>query len=748
MRNHSPVKSLNVLRRFVNKKNILNFIFSGFVWTNFVAQAQIPSPLPQQGPISFRLEVMPTLTKAGCNTGACHGSAQGKDGFQLSLFGFDPEGDYYRLSREMPGRRIQLAAPSESLMLKKALGTVQHTGGNVISRQSPAYQTLLQWLQQGAPDDPAEQITFRHLAIEPATLTLNGSQQKQNLRVWATMSDNTKREVTALIRWTSSDDQIAKISPQGEVVSGDSGEALIMARCTTATAAISVVVIPSRPSTSNYGEPKQRIDQLVVQKLALFKIPVSPICDDDTFLRRATIDCAGRQATEKERQSYYAWPVEQRRENLIDELLKSEAFSRLWVMKWSELLGMSSADQNKMSFKSVQLYGDWLRQAIHEDRPWDLMVRQLLTGSGGTFEFPQTNYFRQETDPLKMAENVAQVFMGTRIQCAQCHNHPFDRWTMEDYYGFAAFMGRIGVKNGRDPREKIIVDKSNGEVKHPLTNKPVPPRFLGGEQPELQPNQRRQKLAQWLTAPENPWFAKHMANMIWAWFMGRGIVEPVDDVRLSNPPSNEALLQYLAKVFKDHHFRIRPLVKEICLSQTYQRSSSTVADNEVDERYFSHAPIRRVRSEVLWDMLCQATDNPQKLPGLPKGESATALIDGKLSDHFLKTFGRASHQSVCSCEVVTEPNLSQALNLLNGDMVQASLEKSGLIAKYLKTFSPEETFQKLTWKAYNRQPSAEEVEYFKQQIDTTPPLSSVAIKEILEDFYWAMLNGREFAFVY
>jgi hypothetical protein len=413
-------------------------------------------------------------------------------------------------------------------------------------------------------------------------------------------------------------------------------------------------------------------------------------------------------------------------------------------MKWAELLQIRSADQQvQMSTKSALQYFDWLEGEITQNVPVDVMVKKLLTATGPSFEAPATNFYKIERDTLKLSENVAQAFMGLRVQCTQCHNHPFDRWTMNDYYGFAAFFAQVGRKSGEDPRETIVFNSAGGAVKHPVTGKEMAPKFLGGPQPEIAKGaDRRQVLADWLTAPDNPYFARNLANIVWAQFFGKGIIDPVDDVRVSNPATNPELLAQLATQLTAYRYDFKKLVRDICTSRTYQLSAVPNATNAGDDANFAKAAVRRIRAEVLLDALSTVTGSTEKLRGLPQGARAIAIADGRTSTYFLTTFGRATRETPCSCEVKMEPNLSQALHLLNGDAVNAKVLNGGLVKKLLKDGKPPNAIiEELYLRTLGRRPTA--VETTKLAAFFTEGKKPDVV---LNDLFWSLLNAKEFVF--
>jgi hypothetical protein len=692
--------------------------------------------------ISFKLDVMPVFMKAGCNAGACHGTSRGKDGFHLSLFGFDPDGDYFRLTREQIGRRVNLALPEESLIVRKGLGAVQHTGGVRFGTNSGLYKTLVEWLSAGAPNDPTNVAKLTGIDIFPKAAVLEGSNAVQRFVVCAHYSDATDRDVTPLAVLLSNNEGTARVGEEGTVTAGQRGEAFIQARFGEYNVGAQVIVIPKDlPYAWPEIAPRNYIDEAVFAKLKKLRLVPSAVCDDATFIRRAYLDLTGTLPTPEETLAFVAERDAAKRDRLVDGLLCRKEFADLWVMKWAELLQIRSRE-NMVYPKGALLYFEWLRDEMQTNAPLDHIVRSLLTASGSTFRNPAATYYQIEPDTLKMAENTAQVFMGMRIQCAQCHNHPFDRWTLNDYYGFAALFAQVGRKTGDDPRETVIFDRHDGGVTHPVTHAVMRPKFLGGEVPALKGESRREALARWLTSPQNPYFARNAANIIWAHFLGRGVIEPVDDVRISNPSSNPELLDALAARLIDYHYDFKSLVRDICASRTYQLSTRANESNAQDDRNFSKAPIRRLRAEVLLDCISEVTGTQDKFPGLPRGARAVDIADGNTGTYFLTTFGRATRTTVCSCEVKIDPNLSQALHLLNGDTLQAKIEQGGVVKKLLEQGeTPGQIIENLYLRCLGRKPTEQEAVKLKEFF--TPEAKA---EQVLNDIFWSLLNAKEFVF--
>ncbi len=696
-------------------------------------------------PISFNLDVMPVFMREGCNTGSCHGSARGQDLFMLSLFGYDPNGDYYRLTRELAGRRINLAIPEESLLIEKAIETVPHSGGKLFEPGSDSYNTLVGWIGDGVPKDPEEIAHCVGIEILPQQLLIEGPEATQRMTVLAKYSDGTDRDVTQLAVFSTNNERSAAITEKGIVTSGVRGEAFVMARFDAFTQGSQVIVIPEN---LDYQRPElaenNYIDELVHDKLHKLRIYPSELATDEVFLRRAFLDIVGQLPTEEDFRTFAASEAGNKREQLIDDLLSRKEFIEVWVMKFAELLQIRSVNNgnNRVSYKATLLYHAWLKDKLARNVPMDEIVKELLAAEGGTFSNPAANYYQTETDTLKTAENVAQVFMGMRLQCAQCHNHPFDRWTQNDYYGFAAFFTQIGRKDAEDPRERIIYNRGGGEVKHPEPNQDATPKFLGGDIPDTKGKDRRKVLVDWLASPENPYFARNLANIVWSHFFGIGIIEPVDDVRISNPATNPQLLTALGEKFQEYDYDFKKLVRDICLSRTYQLTTHANASNESDLTNFSHARVRRQRAEVLLDTLAQVTQTDEKFKGLPRGAHAVQIADGNTSNYFLTTFGRATRETVCSCEVKMDPNLGQALHLINGSAVHDNIRRGRVVQELVDANLPDDKIiETLYVRALSRKPTDNEA---KGLIEKMAPDENKA--EYFEDVFWALLNSKEYLF--
>ena len=616
-----------------------------------------------------------------------------------------------------------------------------HTGGQKFAVGEQYYNDLVRWVDAGGPQDPAGIATPVSVDLFPKTALLDGKGSTQQLIVRAKYSDGSERDVTSLALFLSSNDSSGKVSPNGLVTAGDRGEAFVMARFSTFTVGVPFIVLPKDLKFSFPTTPeKNYIDTLVNAKLKNLRIAPSATCSDEVFLRRIFIDLTGMLPSVEEYKTFMANKSADKREQLVKDLMERKEFSELWVLKWAELLQIRSS--NQVSYKATLLYYNWLQDRIARNVPLNQWVQELLGANGGTFNNPVTNYYQNETDILKVTENVAQVFMGMRIQCAQCHNHPFDRWTMDDYYGFAAFFTQIGRKRTDDPRELVVFNSGSGEINHPLGGRRMAPKYLGGEVPDVVGKDRRALMAEWLASPKNPYFATNLSNMVWTHFFGVGIINEVDDVRVSNPPSNSELLQELGKKFTEYNYDFKRLVKDIVLSNSYQLSTQTNSSNESDTKNFSHSSIRRIKAETFLDCISQVTETKNKFPGLPLGARAVQIADGQVSNYFLTTFGRATRESVCSCEVKLDPTLSQSLHLLNGDATTQRITQGNLISKLLKDKkTPEEILDEIYVRCLSRMPSADEKTKVLALVNAEKDK-----KQVLEDAFWAVLNTREYMF--
>jgi len=714
------------------------------------------TPAPPPRPFSFRLDVMPVFFRAGCNSGGCHGAAIGKDGFHLSLFGYDPAGDYWRLTQQIVGRRIDLAVPQDSLLLKKAIGAVPHTGGRRFKSDSEYYNTLLKWIQMGALDDAANVPQITELAIVPAKIVFNPKDKPRTVQVIAKYSDGSSRPVNNLALYLTNNKAVADIDNNGVVTAGKRGDTFVFARFAKFTTGAEIVVLPPgrfkwpKEPSNNY------IDDLVYAKLKDLRILPSAISGDEEFLRRAYLDLIGLLPTTEEFEHFSKDRDPAKRAKLIDQLLARNEFADLWATKWAETLKIRS-DNNSSSGtdrKAAHAYYEWIRDQMRQDTPLDKFVRAQVASTGSNLQNPPVNLYTMlpqgQFDPKGVAQDFSQVFTGVRVQCAQCHNHPFDRWTQDDYYGFVSFFTGVKRKVASEEREFYIYDDPNAApAKHLLDGHPVPAKFLGGDAPNLKgadgkAEDPRQALAEWLTSKDNVLFRQNLANRIWAQFFGRGIVEPVDDVRISNPPSNSELLAALGQHLAGYNYDARRLIRDICTSRVYQLSAVPNETNRDDDRQFSHAHLRRLRADVLLDSISEVTGAPTQFNQTPNGFRAVELYEGNhtANNGFLKTFGLCSRDSVNASETHLEPTLAQALDLLNGETLEGKLARSSVIPKMLEQHKkPDEILDALFVRAFSRHLSEAERKRLLPLVASTPE-----DRKAYDDIFWALLNSTEFSF--
>jgi hypothetical protein len=713
---------------------------------------QIPVVVQNAGaarPVSFRLDVEPTFMRAGCNTGACHGSARGQDGFHLSLFGYDPDGDYHRLTREMVGRRIDLAFPARSLLLEKSTGTVSHTGGELFKPDSEYHAIILDWIKGGAKNDKADTPEVTGIRLSPTKFVFRQADKpaKHQAMLVATYSDGSQRDVTHLGVYSSNNELTCALAEDGTVSAGKPGSAFLFARFDKFTVAAESIVLPNREFEWPKIAEHNYIDTLVHNKLKKLQVLPSQLCSDRNFLRRTHLDLVGRLPSPEDYRGFLADENPRKRAALVDRLLEDDGFVDIWTMKWGELLQIAEGKQAANTTrprKAVFKYYNYIRDHVAKNTPIDRLVRALMTGTGSNLATPEANFYTsgERLTSQKLSENVAQQFLGVRIQCAQCHNHPFDRWTMDDYYAFTGFFEGISHKSAPDARERYV--KFNGKIgsNHPVYKKTVPVKFLGGRAPDVGKKDPRPIVAEWMTSKENTMFAQNFANRAWAHFMGRGIVEPVDDIRISNPPVNKELFDELGNKLVEYDYDIKKLIRDIANSRTYQLSSRTNESNKLDNTHFSHAAVRRIQAEVMMDAIGQATERPTQVAGYPLGLRATQLFQGGYNDAFLKTFGAASRDTVCACEVKKEPTLSQALELINGGYISARVTASTVIKSLLaEKRSPEEIISTLYVRCLAREPTEKELKIMRGLVgDATADVA------VYNDVFWSLLNSTEFAF--
>jgi hypothetical protein len=697
--------------------------------------------MEKPAPVSFRQDVIPSFSQAGCNTGACHGTPTGKGGFRLSLRGYLPDQDYSILSREVAGRRINPMAPETSLILSKPLGQIPHEGGLRLVRDSKSLEFLHDWIKEGAKDDPGASVALK-LEIFPDARVLTAPATTQQVAVLVHYADKTVRDITPICYYDSSNPTIAEVDADGYVRFKTRGEVAIIAHYLNLVANIRLTHLVEVPGFVAANVPQDNaIDRAVFQKLNKMRIQPSETCTDREFIRRAYLDVLGVLPTPEDVKSYLAGPEDKRRDFVVDRLFDRPEFYDFWALKFADVF---RSNGRLIQTKGAYAFHRWIRESLERNVPMDQLVRALLTSEGSTFRNPAANYYRISRDPESAVETTAQLFLGVRIQCAKCHNHPFERWTQDDYYGFAAFFSQIGRKKGTLPDDEVVYATGSGDVRQPRTGQTMKPKALGGPVFDDSPAQdRRVKLAAWLSSPSNPFFAKSLVNRIWYHLLGRGIVEPVDDFRDSNPACNDELLDGLTADFIKSGYDLKKLIRSVLHSRTYQMSATTNPLNADDGLYFSHAQTKLLPAEVLLDAISSLTGTTTPFNGLPNGARATQIPDGTIDNPFLKTFGRPARELACECERESESNLSQALQLIGGATVNGKLrDDAGRMATLAKSGKPpEQVIRELYSVALSREPNASE------EAAAAKHLSAAKDKrQAIEDLGWVLINSKEFLF--
>lgn len=719
----------------------------------------LPITLVAETAPSFRRDVMPIFFRAGCNAGTCHGSARGKDGFMLSLFGYDAKGDYYRITQEMVGRRINLAAPEQSLMLLKAIGKVPHTGGELFTKETPYYKTLHDWIAAGAPDDDQAVPSPVEITLAPDRMVFVGGKGSQQMQVTARYSDGSKRDVTNLALFVTNNPSTAKISKTGLVTAGGRGDTFVFARFNRFTIGAEVIVLPADKNYVWTNPPAHNdLDTVVYDRLQKLRLLPSELCDDETFLRRATIDLTGTLPSAEEYRAFIANTSKDKRTALIDHLIASDGFTDLWTNLWAEMLRVKGGGYTPTATdtKAAEAYYDWIHQQVAKNRPLSEFIAEQITGTGSNLTNGPANLYTMlvhdvKFTPKNFAADFSQLFTGVRIQCAECHNHPFDRWTMDDYYGWVSFFTGIQRKLGVEPREFYIYNNlSAAPAKHLIDERPMPAMVLGGEAPVPKGADPRKALAAWLTSPKNELFTRNLANRIWAHFMGRGLVEPLDDMRISNPPTNKPLLDELAARLASNGFNLRALVRDICTSRIYQLTARPNSTNKTDDRQFSRSQLRRMRADVLLDAIVKATSGERSFGYFAKGIKAIQFyprtpgdtVRPFVGDTFLETFGRSPRATVCACDTKMEPTLSQTLHFIAGDTLSGQIAAGNVVPKLIAANTPPEAIiEDLYIRALSRKPSAEELKGLLELVG-----SNTRDRKAYEDIFWSLLNSTEFIF--
>jgi hypothetical protein len=681
--------------------------------------------------IDFATGVLPVLTKHGCNSGQCHGAAIGQGGLKLSLLGYDPAADYEALAREYEGRRVNRVRPEASLLLRKPTMGVAHGGGKRFDTGSPGYARLLAWLKAGLPERGTRGIAA--VQVAPAATLLPKPGAAVALKVTATFTDGAREDVTAWALFSSNDDAVATVDEAGRVTAHRRGDTAIMVRYLGEVQAARVAVPLGEQSLSLVREPATSfVDTHVYRQLERMRIPPSPLADDATFLRRAFLDLIGTLPAPEEARRFLADRSPERRARLVDALLARPEYVDLWTYKLGDLLRINS---RVLQAEGARAYHLWVREQVARNTPFNQVAHALVMGLGDAYTEGPANFARVTRDPREEGELIAQTFMGVRLACANCHAHPFDRWTQDDYHGLAAAFARLN-------RGREVTLAERGEVTHPRTGKDAAPRIPGGR-PIARDGDRRRAVAEWLAAPDNPFFAKATVNRLWKELMGRGLVEPVDDLRPSNPATNPELLDALARDFQAHGFDVKRTLRLIATSRTYQRSAVPTAANRADDRFHSHARLRPLPAPVLMDAIAAVTGVPESYAGLPPGTRAIALGDSRVPSVALDVLGRCAREAGGAPAMVAEGGLPQALHLVNGETLNGRLKApEGRVAGWSASEMPAGAIvEEMYLRALSRPPAPKERAHWSAAIH-----AAADRRQILEDILWALLNSREFVF--
>lgn len=694
-------------------------------------------------PVNFPNQVVPVFTKLACNSGGCHGKASGQNGFKLSLLGFEPTEDYEHLVKEGRGRRLFPASPDRSLLLLKPINAMPHGGGQRMDRQSHEYRLIRRWIEQGMPYGKPDDPTVARIQVYPAgrSMSRNGEQQ---IVVLAHYTDGSIEDVTRVATFDSNDSEMAECTPTGLVKTLDlTGDVAIMARY-QGQVGVFRASIPLGINVDNLPPTKNFVDEFVFKKLKTLGVPPSPVCDDSTFIRRVSVDLAGRLPTPEEAEAFLADQDPAKRDKLVNRLLDSADYADYFANKWSAILRNKRRDANYT--RGSYAFHGWIRDSLYENKPYDQFVREILAASGEIGQNPPVVWYREVKEINQQVEDCAQLFLGLRIQCARCHHHPFEKWSQRDYYGLSAFFAQVGRKPGmQTSEERIFHRRGTAQAANPKTGEQLKPTGLGGEPLTLSPERDpRQALADWMADPSNPFFARALVNRYWKHIFGRGIVDPEDDMRVTNPASNPELLDALSESFISSKFDLKNLLRTICTSSTYQLSAEPNAYNVNDKQNFSRYYPKRLTAEVLLDSLDLVTASTTGFNGLPAGTRAVQLPDNGANTYFLTVFGRPEGASACECERSQEANLAQSLHLLNSAEVQNKLSNGqGRAAKLAQdmTQTPEQKVRALYMWVFSRPPVADETAVALAHINRVENK-----QQAYEDILWALVNTKEFLF--
>ena len=721
-----------------------------------VAVASILSCAQAEEPVDFALDVVPVLTKYGCNGGGCHGKSGGQNNFRLSLLGYEPWNDHEWLTRESRGRRLSPAAPESSLLLMKAVGDIPHEGGSRLEKGSAHYDILVRWIEQGMPYDPDNGKSVARLEVSPLEKVVEPNSDQQ-LTVTAHFEDGSKRDITDIAIYEANQEDMAEVDENGRVEFADkTGTTSIMVRFQEHVTVFRAT-IPLGAEVETLPPAKNFIDEEIFSKLSMLGLPPSSLADDATFLRRVSVDIAGRLPTAEETEQFLSSNNPDKRARKVDDLLDSPDYAAYFAQKWAGIL------RNKRTKDTYQrgtyAFHEWLRGSLADNKPYDQLVTDVLTASGEIGRNPAVGWYRAVTDQKEQMQDVAQVFLGIRMQCAQCHHHPYEKWSQDDYYGFTAFFTAVGRKKGEQPDEEIIFHRrTTATMENPNTKEKLNPTPLGSDPLEIPAAEDpRHALANWMTSPENPWFARMLVNRYWKHFFSVGLVEPEDDMRVTNPATHPQLLDALATHFIDSGYDLKHLVRTICNSRTYQLSAAPNEHNATDTQNFSRYFPKRLQAEVLLDAINLVSDSTDEFQNQPAGVRATFLPDDRFNrdSFFLQVFGRPEMDSACECERVADANLAQSLHLINSETIQTKLSHDDGRAAALAAATDrtdKDRIAELYRFTMSREPSAAELEAARKHLekkrrktgdDMTP---EAADREAFEDILWALLNTKEFLF--
>lgn len=699
-------------------------------------------------PLDFTNDIAPILTRQGCNGGGCHGKSGGRGGFQLSLFGFQPEQDYEWVTRDIRGRRIFPASPEDSLLLRKATMKIPHGGGKRLEESSPEYARLVRWIEANTPHGPADAPELVKLTVEPEFESL-GHNEQQQLTGTAHYSDGSTRDVTPLVEFRSNDTSVGTVDERGLVTSLErTGETSVLALY-QGEVSVAKILVPSTEQPESWPDfpVANFIDEHIQRKLKVLQVPPSPLADDATFIRRASLQIAGRIPTTDEVESYANSTDPDKRNKLIARLVRSGDYADHFAQKWSDLLRNKRRGQKPRQPGTIAFHR-WLRNKIAANVPYDEMVRGVLTATGDVSVNPPAQWYAEVRYLDRYVDDMAQVFLGLRIGCARCHHHPFEKYSQQDYYGLAAFFSRVNRTGGTGVAERraneMISVKQTGQVKHPVTGEVVPPHGLGGPDLEIPPfEDPRHYLVDWMTQPDNPYFARAFVNRMWAHFFGRGLVHPLDDLRVTNPAANEPLLAALAEEFTRSGYDMRHIVELICTSNTYQLSSQANEINLEETQNYARFYPQRLSAEILLDAIDDVTDSPTRFSGLPKTTRALQLPDEDYSNQFLTLFGRPKRESACECERVSEPSLSQSLFVMNNGFVLSKVTGPYAVDLANDKREAERKVRKLFLKTLSREPTPQEMQNALKYI-----ASEKDQKTAFGNLIWTLVNTKEFLFVH